>query len=133
LGIYFNLSIWYKIANKTHWGAFIAIIGAFITIGFNIWLIPIMGYTGAAWVTLICYFTMTLLVYLLGQKYYPINYNVKRGLLYISVALLIVIVKLLIDYYLNVNEITAMAVGTIILLLFAIGGYLLEAPKKSVP
>jgi O-antigen/teichoic acid export membrane protein len=133
LGIFFNLSIWYKIANKTRWGAMIAIIGAIITVALNIWLIPIMGYTGAAWVTLICYFTMTLLAYLSGQKYYPIKYNVKRGIFYIAIAILIVIAKQIVDHYFDLPEWALIATGTVILLIYAIGGYLLETAKKSVP
>ncbi len=133
LGIYFNLSIWYKVANKTRWGAIIAIVGAIITIALNIWLIPQFGFTAAAWVTLICYLTMTLLAYFLGQKYYPVNYNVRRGLFYLVIAILIVVAKQALQYYFTINEIILMAAGTVVLLMFIAGGYLLETAKKSVP
>lgn len=132
LGIYFNLTIWFKISNKTSWGAIIAITGAIITITLNLLLIPEMGYTGAAWTTLICYLSMTILGYFLGQKYYPVKYNVNRGISYISVAILIVIIKEVAENYFHLNEFVVMTGGTILLLLFIAGGYLLETSKKSV-
>ena len=132
LGIYFNLTIWFKISNKTSWGAVIAIIGAIITIVLNILLIPALGYLGAAWTTLACYVIMTILAYLLGQKYYPIKYNVSRGIFYILVAVIIVIAKQATEIYFQLNEIALMTGGTLLLLLFIAGGYLLETAKKSV-
>jgi O-antigen/teichoic acid export membrane protein len=75
LGIYFNLSIWYKLTGQTHFGAWIALAGATITILLNIWWIPIWGYDGSAWATLICYFSMMALSYLLGKKHYPVPYE----------------------------------------------------------
>ncbi len=86
LGIYVNLSIWYKLSDKTMMGAWVAIVGAVITIVLNIWWIPIFGYTGSAWATLICYFFMAFISYVLGQKYYPIPYAVFKILLYIGLA-----------------------------------------------
>ena len=87
LGIYYNQSIWYKMTDKTYMGAYIAIMGAVITIVLNIVLIPVMGYMGSAWTTLICYGAMVIVSYILGHKYYPIPYQVKRVLLYIAFAL----------------------------------------------
>lgn len=78
LGIYYNLSVWYKLNNLTHLGAFISIIGAIITVVLNFILIPIIGYVGSAIATLACYFTMVVISYLMGQKYYKVNYQVKR-------------------------------------------------------
>lgn len=96
LGIYYNQSIWYKLADKTKYGAYIALIGASITIGLNLVLIPIMGYMGAAWTTLVCYATMTLISHYLGQKHYPIKYNLRKvGLFLGSAIVLFFIGKLL--------------------------------------
>ncbi len=78
LGIYYNQSIWYKLADKTKFGAYIAIGGALITIGLNIALIPILGYAGSAWATLAVYFLMMVASYLLGQRHYPIKYNLRK-------------------------------------------------------
>lgn len=89
LGIFFNQSIWYKLTAQTRFGAFLALFGATITVVLNIYLIPRMGYMGCAWATFFCYASMTVASYLLGNKHYPVNYDVKRILSYIilSVAL----------------------------------------------
>lgn len=87
LGIYYNLSIWYKLSNKTKMGAAVAIVGAMITLVLNYLWIPTYSYTGSAWATLICYFSMCAISYALGQKYYPIEYSLKKIALYILGAL----------------------------------------------
>lgn len=89
LGIYYNLSVWYKLSDQTNKGAIISLIGAGITIVANFILVPMMGYTGAAWATLICYVSMTIICYLMGVKYYPIPYHVFKLIGYILFALLI--------------------------------------------
>ena len=83
LGLYYNVSIWYKLTDQTNKGGIIALGGAAITVGLNYWWIPTIGYIGSAWATLICYFTMTLACWLWGRKYYPINYNLQRIIFYI--------------------------------------------------
>lgn len=87
LGIYFNISTWYKITDKTYVGAIISIVGAVVTIVMNIWLVPKIGYFGAAWSTLACYLSMVIIGYATEQKYYPIPYNYKRILFYLVFAL----------------------------------------------
>lgn len=89
LGIYFNLSVWFKISDQTYFGTGIAVGGALLTILMNLWLIPTMGYDGAAITTLVVYGCMTLANYLLGQKHYPIPYMVRRGGAYLLIAILI--------------------------------------------
>ena len=89
LGIFYNLSIWYKLTDKTKLGALVSIIGAGITILLNFILVPIFGYVGAAWATLICYLSVMVISYFLGQKHYPINYNLKKFGLYFFAALLL--------------------------------------------
>jgi O-antigen/teichoic acid export membrane protein len=89
LGIFYNLSIWYKLSGKTRYGAAISLIGASITIVLNLILIPRVGYLGSAVTTLICYATMVVISYYLGQKYFPVNYPVKRILIYLTAALLL--------------------------------------------
>lgn len=86
LGIYYNLSIWYKLTNKNMYGAYITIAGAAVTIALNIWWIPVFDYTGAAWATFVCYAFMMTLSYLQGQKHYPIPYARKKLLAYLGVA-----------------------------------------------
>lgn len=77
LGIYHSLSVWYKVTDRTHYGAYISVIGALVTIGSNLLFVPTMGYRGAALATLLAYATMMLLSLFLGQKKYPIPYNFK--------------------------------------------------------
>ncbi len=68
LGIFFNLSMWYKLTGHTRYGAYFSVFGAVITIVLLIILIPAMGYMGAAWATLICYAAMMVVSYITGQK-----------------------------------------------------------------
>lgn len=75
LGVYYNLSIWFKLTNKTMTGAGIAIFGAAITVVLNVLLIPKIGYLGSAWATLVCYATMVAVSYGLSKKHYAIPYN----------------------------------------------------------
>ncbi len=96
LGIYYNLSIWYKLTNKNMTGAYITIAGAAITILLNYWWIPLFGYTGAAWATFICYAFMMVISYLLGQKYYAIPYPKKKLITYLTIAVLFYLVHELI-------------------------------------
>ncbi len=86
LGIYFNLSLWYKLSDKTWMGAWIAGIGAVLTIVLNVILIPVIGYMGAAYATLICFVLMTVISYVIGQKYYRVEYDLKRIMFYFAVA-----------------------------------------------
>ncbi|MEQ1559521.1 MAG: oligosaccharide flippase family protein [Methyloglobulus sp.] len=87
LGIYVNLSIWYKLTDHTLMGALVALCGAALTVYLNIQWIPLYGYMGSAWATLACYGSMAVVSYLLGQIYYPVNYNVLRILAYIGLGL----------------------------------------------
>jgi len=89
LGVYYNLSIWYKLSDQTRKGAVISLIGAGITIGLNIWWIPVFGYVGSAWATFICYFTMMLICYVMGMKYYPIPYHIRHVLSFAGIALML--------------------------------------------
>ncbi|MGZ4035005.1 MAG: oligosaccharide flippase family protein [Bacteroidia bacterium] len=87
LGIFFNQSIWYKLTGQTHYGAFLTIFGAIITIALNIYWIPRIGYMGSAWATLICYASMMIASYFMGNKHYPVNYDLKRILGYLGLSL----------------------------------------------
>lgn len=89
LGVFYNLSIWYKITDKTMYGAYISVFGAIVTLVLNFWLVPVFGYMGAAWATLICYFSIMFISYLLGQKHYRINYDLKKIVLFTGLALLL--------------------------------------------
>ena len=87
LGIYYNLSVWYKVTNLTKYAAIISLCGAAITILLNLIFIPLYGYIAAAWTTLSCYLIMTILSFYLGQKNFKINYNLKSVFKYFSFAI----------------------------------------------
>ena len=89
LGVYYNLSIWYKLTNNNMMGALITIAGAVITIALNIMLIPKWHYLGAAIATFCCYLFMMIASYLLGQKHYPVPYAQKKLIAYIGIVVLI--------------------------------------------
>jgi O-antigen/teichoic acid export membrane protein len=88
LGIYHNLSVWYKITDRTKFGAYISILGAIVTLVLNYVLIPSIGFKGSAIATLSAYGLMMLLSLYFGRKYYPIPYNLKRISLYLGVSIL---------------------------------------------
>jgi len=126
LGIYYNQSIWYKLTNKTKYGAYIAIFGAIVTIVLNIIWIPVYGYTGCAWATLICYALMMIASFIMGHKYYPVPYNVFKIILYLGFAFGF--------YYASTMIITEQywhkfVVNTIILLLYVATVWFIEKPK----
>ncbi|GAB4137585.1 MAG: polysaccharide biosynthesis C-terminal domain-containing protein [Bacteroidia bacterium] len=92
LGIYFNLSIWYKLTGRTTFGMWLTLFGAIITIVLNYIWIPsesklFGGYMGSAWATLICYAAMMIVSYIIGQRYYFVNYNLKKILTYLLLTI----------------------------------------------
>ncbi len=100
LGIYYNLSVWYKLTNKTLTGAWITLAGAAITILLNIWWIPLFGYNGSAWATFACYAFMMIISYQLGQKYYRIPYATKKLMAYLVIVTLLYLIHQLFVYFL---------------------------------
>jgi O-antigen/teichoic acid export membrane protein len=87
LGIYFNLTRWFKLNDQTHYGLMTASIGAVICITGNWMLIPVWGYYASAWMHLVCYMVMIVITWWLGSRHYPIPYPLKRIALYIFIAL----------------------------------------------
>jgi O-antigen/teichoic acid export membrane protein len=132
LGVYYNLSIWYKLTGKTHWGAWLSLIGAVITLALNFWWIPlssdhlIFGYYGSAWATFICYGTMMILSYLIGQKYFPVKYNLLKFAGYLGLAVFLYFVSTLIK---PGTAILRLTFHTGLLLVFAVLAYITEKPK----
>ena len=80
LGIYYNMSVWFKVTDRTGFGTMITAFGAILTIGLNFVFIPIFGILGSALVTFICYFTMTMICYFTGQFFYPVPYTLGQDL-----------------------------------------------------
>lgn len=89
LGVVYNLSIWYKLSSNTRYGAVIALVGAAVTITINIVFVPVYSYMASAWATLAAYGSMMLMSYFLGQKYFPIRYNLRAISTYSLVVILI--------------------------------------------
>jgi O-antigen/teichoic acid export membrane protein len=99
LGIYYNLSIWYKLTNKNMMAAYLTIAGAVLTIAINWLLIPVIGYMGCAIASFICYGFMMTTSYLLGQKHYPIPYAWKKLLAYIVICVLLFFIHQLFRHF----------------------------------
>ena len=89
LGIYTNLSVWYKLIDKTRIGAYISIVGAIVTLILNLILIPIISYMGSAIATILAYGTMMFISYYMGQKKYPIPYDKKSIFTYLGLAIVL--------------------------------------------
>ena len=116
LGIFYNLSIWYKLTGQTKFGAYIAIFGAVITLVLNWLLIPRFDYMGAAWTTFACYLSMMVVSYLLGQKYYHVDYDLKRILFYLLFAVAVYGLSVGVNRWLGIESVGArLAVNTVIL------------------
>ncbi|MBK7558020.1 MAG: polysaccharide biosynthesis C-terminal domain-containing protein [Chitinophagaceae bacterium] len=118
LGIYYNLSIWYKLTNKNMYGAAITIGGAVITIVLNIVLIPKLHYAGAALATFCCYLFMMICSYLLGQKYYRVPYAVKKLLAYLTLSVLLYFVHLAGVYLVAGSMLFSISAGIVLFLGF---------------
>lgn len=86
LGVFYNLSLWYKLTDKTLYGAYISLIGAIVTFFLNWSLIPLMGYMGSAIATIASYFLMVVISYLWGMRHYPVPYQLGRILSYVFFA-----------------------------------------------
>jgi O-antigen/teichoic acid export membrane protein len=89
MGVFFNLSIWYKLTNKTYYGAVLVLLGALITVIINVMYIPRYGYVASAWAHLFCYSTMVIISYFWSRKHYAIPYRAGRILAYIALAVFI--------------------------------------------
>jgi len=103
LGIYYNLSVWYKLGNKTIAGAWITLVGAAITIVINFIFIPTHSYMACAWATFFCYGTMMVISFVWGQKEYPIPYAWKKLLAYMVIVVLLFFIHKAVTHFWNNN------------------------------
>lgn len=111
LGVYHNLSVWYKVTDRTRYGALISLVGAALTIAINLLFIPKYGYFASAWATLAAYGSMMLLSFFLGKRLYPIPYNLRKIGFYLGLSVLFAALSF---YVFNRN----LGVGLGLLLLF---------------
>lgn len=123
LGIYYNTTVWFKLTDRTYFGTIITIIGVVVTIAFNFLLIPLFGYMGSSWASLLCYLSMATISYFLGQKYYPIPYLVGKGVAYIVFTTALV-------YFVNSvnieNRLLAIGFHQVVLVSYLMAVYFLE-------
>lgn len=126
-GVYFNLSLWYKLTDQTRWGAYMSLIGFAITILINVLFIPHYGYMACAWASFIANLVMMILSYFLGQKNYPIPYNLRSAGSFFLLS--IILFAGITITYLNVNNVWArLGINTVLILI-----YLSMVIKKELP
>ncbi|KOR31018.1 polysaccharide biosynthesis protein [Achromatium sp. WMS2] len=129
LGIYVNLSIWYKLSDHTLIGAAVSILGAVITLVLLLWWVPIFGYIGAAWATLVCYATMAVISYILGNYYYPVPYDIKRIITYLILGISIYCIHIIV---INHTDISSILVATIEIVAFLSIALWLDGRKLKI-
>lgn len=133
MGMYYNLTVWYKLSNKTIYGTYTVCIGAAVAICFNLLFIPSMGYAACAWSMLLSAVTMVALSYAWGQKFYPIPYNVRKLGAYLGAALLLWAVQRGVA---AVVDSVALRLVSATVLIASFGGIVVWAEKaelKSIP
>ncbi len=128
LGIYYNLSVWYKLGNKTMAGAWITLVGAVITLGINWLFIPYFSYLACAWATFACYGSMMVISFIWGQKEYPIPYAWKKLVAYIAIVTIFFLIQKGLLYFYNYFWFE-LATGSILLIVFT--KFILLVEKKE--
>lgn len=131
MGIYFNLSFWYKLIDKTIWGAWFSLAGCAVLLVINFVFIPRYGYMACAWGGFAGYGTSMILSYLVGQKKNPINYPMRSIMTYITLALLLTIIMIYIPESWNIWA--RLGAKTVLVILFAIYIVKKDFPLKSLP
>jgi O-antigen/teichoic acid export membrane protein len=129
LGVFYTLSIWYKLANKTMYGAYLTIIGAIITIVLNIYWIPKIGYIGCAWATLICYATVMVLSYFMSRKQLPVKYDFFRISIYFGLSLILYFLSTRINID---SKVLSLIANNALILLFIGVVYFMEKPSFAL-
>ena len=127
-GVYFNLSFWYKLTDKTKWGAYFSLIGLAITLVIQIVGVPVIGYWASCGSSLICYLVIMLLSYFIGQKKAPIPYDLKRIGLYTVLTLTLLAVYYAVRLNTSLNMWLLMAIGTVLIAI-----YLFVLTRKDFP
>ena len=128
LGVYFNLSVWYKLTEQTRYGTYFTLWGALVTLVLNFYWIPRMGYLGSAWATLACYGSMAVLSYGCGHRAFPIPYDLRRLLGY---PLLTLVLVMAMNAYADQPQWIRLAVGNAFVTLFLLLVLGLELRKRK--
>jgi len=129
MGIYFNLSFWYKLSDKTLWGAVMSAVGATVMILVNVIFVPRIGYWACAWGGFAGYGTAMLMSYFIGQKEYPIRYDLKSIGLFTAVAAVLYAASWALDTYTGIGDILLMVVDTV--LIFGYMGLVYVSLRRS--
>ena len=130
MGIYFNLSYWYILIDETRWGAYFSLTGCIILILMNIFLVPQYGYIACAWAGFTGYGVAMLLSYFVGQKKYPIQYDLKAIGMYVLLAAVLYVAA---EYVSIDNIYLRMAYRTVLLLLFIAYVVKRDLPLNQIP
>ena len=117
-GVYFNLSFWYKLTDKTQWGAYFSIIGVIVTFGLQAIFVPKIGYMASALSSTICYMIIMLLSYLVGRKHLTIPYDLRRIGIYTLCVLTLLAAYYILAQLLPINQWTKMGIGTVLLIIY---------------
>ena len=129
MGVYFNLSFWYKLIDKTIWGAWFSAAGCIVLLAVNYFFIPEYSYMACAWGGVAGYGTAMLLSYFVGQKKYPIDYKVGRLLFYVAVTAALYAVMHFVTE--GMGDIPRMAINTVLILIYAGIVWKLDIPKRK--
>lgn len=132
MGVYFNLSFWYKLIDRTIWGAWFSGIGCVVLIAVNVIFVPQYGYMACAWAGFAGYGTAMILSYFVGQKYYPINYPFKSIGVYVAITLLFFVVMHLAEVYVP-NMALRLAINTACIVLFVAHTIHYDFPLYNLP
>ena len=119
-GIYFNLSFWYKLTDRTQWGAYFSIIGVVITFTLQAIFVPRIGYIASAASSTVCYFVIMLLSYLVGRKYLTIPYDLKRIGAYTLLTICLLVIYYTLRYTTHLGSWALMGIATVLLILYCI-------------
>ena len=125
-GIYFNLSFWYKLTDKTQWGAYFSIIGVVITFALQAIFVPRIGYIASAASSTICFLVLMLLSYFVGRKHLEIPYDLRRIGIYTLIVIVILAGYYTLAQFLPLNEWTKMGIDTILLIIYCALFYRLD-------
>ena len=131
-GVYFNLSLWYKVTDRTHWGAILSIVGCALTVLLIVLLAPRYGFMACAWASVVANGGVMLISYILGQHYYPVSYDLRRLALYTLLTIILYGMQWGIANALPEATLLRMLFNTLLLLIFLGIVYRYEVPKGTL-
>lgn len=129
-GVFFNLSLWYKLTDRTQWGVYFSLVGLVIIVTMNVCLVPHYGYVASAWAAFACYFVMMFLSWIFGQRYYPIRYDLKGIGKYVALALLLYGIAAWVQID---NLALRLGFRTLLLIVYAIYLIKTDLPLREIP